>query len=152
MMPRVGSALLLLSLLAARAEAQGLSPAVKYGKWVLLAGSVGMNYMAVRAHNRADDSFDALASRCNVDAQRCALGPTGGYADTEIEGLYQTPLRFDRRARRWLIGGETALAGAAVLFVWELTRPKGRPDNIPFEPEVRSLRAGGTGLGLRLAF
>jgi hypothetical protein len=54
-------------------------------------------------------------------------------------------------ARGWLIGGETALAGAAALFIWELTRPKGRPRNIPFEPEVRSMR-GATGLGLRLAF
>ena len=80
------------------------------------------------------------------------MRPSGTYADPEIEGLYRTSQHYDRRARLWLIGGETALAGAAALFVWELTRPKGRPDNIPFEPEVRSLRAGGTGLGLRLAF
>ncbi|MEA2722358.1 MAG: hypothetical protein QOH59_129 [Gemmatimonadales bacterium] len=152
MMPRLCFALMLLSLLAGRVEAQGLSPAVKYGKWVLLAGSLGMNYLAVRAHDRAEDSFDVLESRCGVDHDRCALGPNAAYADPEIEDLYQASLRYDRRARLWLIGGETALAGAAVMFVWELTRPKGRPDNIPFEPEVRSLRAGGTGLGLRLAF
>ena len=152
MKARVCSALLLLLLLAGRAEGQGLSPAVKYGKWVLLAGSIGMNYLAVRAHDRAETTFDVLESRCFEAEQRCALGPGGTYADPEIEGLYQTSLRYDRRARLWLIGGETALAGAAVLFVWELTRPKGRPGNIPFEPEVRSLRAGGTGLGVRLAF
>jgi len=150
MKARVCSALLFLLLLAGRAEAQG--PAVKYGKWVLLAGSIGMNYLAVRAHDRAENNFDALESRCGEDQARCALGPSGSYSDPEIEGLYQTSLRYDRRARLWLIGGETALAGAAALFVWELTRPKGRPDNIPFEPEVRSLRAGGTGLGMRLAF
>ncbi len=144
--------MLLLLLLAGRVEGQGLSPAVKYGKWVLLAGSLGMNYLAVRAHNSADDSFDVLESECSVAQERCALGPGGGYADPAIEDLYQTSLRYDRRARLWLIGGETALAGAAALFVWELTRPKGRPDNIPFEPEVRSFRGGGTGLGLRLAF
>lgn len=152
MMPRVCSTLIVLVLLAGRAEAQGLGPGVKYGKWVLLAGSLGMNYLAVRAHNRADDTFDILESRCGVAQERCALGPNGAYADPEIEDLYQTSLQYDRRARRWLIGGETALAGAAVLFVWELTRPKGRPDNIPFEPEVRSLRAGGTGLGLSFGF
>lgn len=152
MMPRVFSALVLLSVLAGRAEAQGLGPVVKYGKWVLVAGSLGMNYLAVRAHNRADDTFDVLESYCGVASERCALGPGGAYADPEIEGLYQTSVRYDRRARLWLIGGESALAGAAVLFVWELTRPKGRPDNIPFEPEVRSLRTGGTGLGMRLAF
>jgi len=150
MKARVCSALLFLLLLAGRAEAQG--PAVKYGKWVLLAGSTGMNYLAVRAHDRAENNFDALESRCGEDQARCALGPSGSYSDPEIEGLYQASLRYDRRARLWLIGGETALAGAAALFVWELTRPKGRPDNIPFEPEVRSLRAGGTGLGIRLAF
>ncbi len=152
MMARIGSALLVLALLAGRAEAQGLGPGVKYGKWVLLAGSLGMNYLAVRAHNRAEDTFDVLESHCSVSQDRCIVEPGGAYSDPEIEGLYQTSLRYDRRARLWLIGGESALAGAAVLFVWELTRPKGRPDNIPFEPEVKSLRAGGTGLGMRLAF
>ena len=146
------SALLLLLLIAGRVEAQGLSPAVKYGKWVLLAGSIGMNYLAVRAHDRAEETVDILDSRCGVAQQRCDLLPRGTYADPEIENLYQISLSYDRRARLWLLGGETALAGAAVLFVWELTRPKGRPDNIPFEPEVRSLRAGGTGLGMRFAF
>lgn len=140
-----------LLLVAGPAQAQGLSPLVKYGKWVLVAGSVGMNYLAIRAHNRAEDAFDDLESRCLEVRERCDLGPEGSYLDPEIEGLYQTSLRYDRFARGWLIGGETALAGAAALFVWELTRPKGRPDNIPFEPEVRSLR-GATGLGLRLAF
>ena len=152
MRARVCFVLVLLLLLAGRAEAQRLSPLVKYGKWVLLAGSIGMNYLAVRAHDRAEDSFNVLESRCGADQERCALGPSGAYADPEIESLYQTSLHYDRRARLWLIGGESALAGAAVLFVWELTRPKGRPDNIPFEPEVRSLRGGGTGLGMRLAF
>ena len=152
MKARVCSALLFFLLLGGRAEGQGLSPAVKYGKWVMLAGSIGMNYLAVRAHDRAENSFNALESRCGAVQARCALGPAGSYADPEIEDLYQSSLRYDRRARLWLIGGETALAGAAALFVWELTRPKGRPDNIPFEPEVRSLRAGGTGLGMRLSF
>jgi hypothetical protein len=152
MKARVCSALLLLLLVAGRAEAQGLSPAVKYGKWVVLAGSIGMHYLALQAHNQAEETFDVLESSCGVDQQRCNLGPTGTYTDPEIENLYQITLQYDSRARLWLVGGEAALAGTAALFVWELTRPKGRPDNIPFEPEVRSLRAGGTGLGLRLAF
>jgi hypothetical protein len=146
---RTSSALLLLLLLAGgTAQAQG--PVVKYGKWLLVAGSIGMNYFAVRAHNRAEDAFDALEARCLANHARCTLGARG-YTDPEIEGLYQTSIRQDRVARGWLIGGETALAGAAALFIWELTRPKGRPRNIPFEPEVRSMR-GGTGVGLRLAF
>lgn len=141
----VGCAFLLLT---GRAEAQG--PLVKYGKWVVLAGSAGMNYLAIRAHNRAEDAFDALEVHCQVRV-RCDLGPDGSYLEPETERLYQVSLRYDRIARGWLVGGETALAGAAALFVWELTRPKGRPDNIPFEPEVRSLRWG-TGLGFRVGF
>jgi hypothetical protein len=151
-MTRGLSAVLLLVLVAGRAEAQGLSPAVKYGKWVLLAGSIGLNYLAVRAHDRAEDTFDDLEARCSAVRERCNLGPGGRYTDPEIEDLYQASLGYDRRARLWLIGGETALAGAAALFIWELARPKGRPDNIPFEPEVRSFRGGQTGLGLRMAF
>lgn len=136
--------------LVSRAEAQGA--AVKYGKWLLVAGSIGMNYLAVRAHNRAEDAFAALESRCVAAQERCAVGSGGGYLDPEIEAFYQTSLRYDRQARHWLIGGETALVGAAALFIWELTRPKARPGNIPFEPEVRSFRGGETGLGLRLDF
>lgn len=141
--------LLLLLLVSGTAEAQG--PVVKYGKWLLVAGSIGMNYLAARSHNRAEDAFDALEARCLANHARCTVGAQGQYTDPEIEGLYQTSLRQDRVARGWLIGGETALAGAAALFIWELTRPKGRPGNIPFEPEVRSMR-GATGVGLRFAF
>jgi hypothetical protein len=151
-MIRIASALFLLLLVGGQAEAQGLSPAVKYGKWVLLAGSIGMHALAVRAHDRADNVFDALEAQCADVRARCELGPDGAYADPAIESLYQSSLRYDRRARGWLIGGEAALAGSAVLFIWELTRPKTRPDNIPFEPEVRTMSGGTTGIGLRMAF
>jgi hypothetical protein len=148
-MIRVLTCLAALLLVSPSAQAQG--PIVKYGKWLLVAGSIGMNYYAVKAHNRAEDNFHALESRCLEAESRCSLNPSGRYADLESERLYQRSLYYDRVARGWLIGGETALAGAAALFVWELTRPKGRPDNIPFEPEVRSLPAG-TGLGIRVKF
>lgn len=152
MIARVFTAVLTLLLVSSRVEAQGLEPVVKYGKWVLVAGSIGMNYLAIQAHNRAEDAFDEIESRCLEVRDRCLTGPGGAYLNPETEGLYQTSLRYDRIARGWLIGGEAALAGAAALFVWELTRPKGRPDNIPFEPEVQSMRDGSTGLGLRVAF
>jgi hypothetical protein len=148
-MRRNAVALLVLVLAAGRAEAQG--PVVKYGKWLLVAGSIGMNYLALRSHNRADDAFNSLESECLANHFRCTLGAQGQYIDPAIEGLYQTSLHYDRVARGWLVGGETALAGAAALFIWELTRPKGRPANIPFEPEIRSTR-GGTGVGLRVMF
>ena len=86
---------------------------VKYGKWVLVAGSAAMNYLALEAHNDAEDSFDEVESRCFDDPSRCDLGPTGTYTDPEIEALYQTSLHYDRAARGWLIGGQTALAGAS---------------------------------------
>lgn len=137
-------------LLSRPAQAQG--PVVKYGKWALLAGAIGMNYLAVQAHDRADNVFDLIEAECSTDQQRCALGAGGGYADPALEDLYQTSLRHDRRARLWLIGGESALVGSAAMFIWELARPKSRPDNIPFEPEMRVMPAGRTGLGLRVAF
>jgi hypothetical protein len=144
-------AALALSLLSARLDAQQVSPLVRYGKWLLVAGSATMNYLAIRSHNQAEDAFSALEERCLATARRCDLAPSGRYLDPEIENFYQVALHYDRIARGWLIGGETALAGAAALFVWELTRPKGRPDNIPFEPEVRSLHQA-TGVGIKVGF
>jgi hypothetical protein len=149
-MTRIVSALLTLVLLATgTSHAQG--PLVKYGKWLLVAGSIGMNYLALQSHNQAEDSFDALEKQCFANHALCAVGADGHYTADASEELYQASLKYDKEARGWLIGGEAALAGAAVLFIWELTGPKGRPDNIPFEPEVRHMR-GATGLGLRLEF
>ncbi len=144
--------LVLTALLFLSGPAHGQGPVVKYGKWALLAGAIGMNYLADRAHDRADKAFDIIEAECSTDQQRCALGPGGGYADPELEDLYQTSLQHDRRARVWLIGGESALVGSAAMFIWELARPKNRPGNIPFEPEMRMMPSGRTGLGLRVAF
>jgi hypothetical protein len=147
-------AVLVLALLvtaAPAARAQGTSPLIRYGKWVLAAGAVGMNYLADRAHDRADNQFDILRSRCFDDRDLCALDGSGRYSDAGTEELYQASLRYDGRARRWLYAGETALVGAAAMFVYELTRHAPKPDNIPFEPEVRSLRQA-TGVGVRIGF
>jgi len=151
-MTRLAALVLALLITAApTARAQGTSPLIKYGKWVLAAGAVGMNYLADRAHDRADEQFDVLRSRCFADRDLCALDGSGRYADAGTEQLYQASLRYDGHARRWLFAGETALVGAAALFVYELTRHAPKPDNIPFEPEVRSLRQA-TGVGLRIGF
>jgi hypothetical protein len=156
-MTRVLAFLLALAVVASPARAQepvstgGSKPLVKYGKWLLAAGALGMNYLAARAHDRADENFKALEKRCFDDHTLCDLDANGRYADGSSEALYQTSLHYDRQARRWLFGGETALAGAAALFVWELTRHTPKPDNIPFEPEIRSLRDA-TGVGVKLAF
>ena len=136
---------------ASTARAQSTSPLIRYGKWVLAAGAVGMNYLADRAHDRADTQFDILRSRCFDNRDLCALDGSGRYSDAGTEELYQASLRYDGHARRWLFAGETALVGAAAMFVYELTRHAPKPDNIPFEPEVRSLRQA-TGVGVRIGF
>jgi hypothetical protein len=143
--------LALLATAAPAARAQGTSPLIRYGKWVLAAGAVGMNILADRSHDHADEQFDALETRCFADRSLCAIDGSGHYLDSGSETLYQASLRYDRHARRWLFGGETALVGAAALFVYELTRHAPKPDNIPFEPEVRSLRQA-TGVGFRIGF
>lgn len=135
----------------AQVPGSGPGPLVKYGKWLLAAGALGMNYLAAQAHDHAEENFNALERRCDDDHTLCNLDIEGRYSDDQSEALYQESLRYDRRARRWLFGGETALVGAAALFVWELTRHAPKPDNIPFEPEVRSLRQA-TGVGVRVAF
>jgi hypothetical protein len=130
----------------------GSSPAlVRYGKWALLAGSITMNVLAARAHERGDEEYELLRARCATDGNLCAIALDGTYADPETELRYQRSLAYDRRARVWLVAGQTALLGSAVMFIWELTRPKGPPGNIPFEPEV-SATPDGTNLGVRLSF
>lgn len=143
--------LALLVTAAPTVRAQETSPLITYGKWVLAAGAVGMNILANRSHDHADEQFDALRTRCFGDQSLCAIDGSGRYLDSQTETLYQASLRYDRHARRWLFGGETALVGAAAMFVYELTRHTPKPDNIPFEPEVRSLRQA-TGVGLRIEF
>jgi hypothetical protein len=155
MIARVAALLLALGLCCAPATGRAqeashnTSPLIKYGKWVLAAGAAGMNYLAARAHDRADDRFGLLEDRCLDDHRLCDLDGSGHYLNGESERMYQESLRYDRQARRWLFGGETALVASAALFVWELTRHTSKPDNIPFEPEVRSLRQA-TGVGIRL--
>ena len=143
--------LLLALLLPASSAAQERGPLVRYGKWVLAAGAVTMNLLAAQAHSRADRAFDVIEDTCFENSTRCLLGPDGAYADPVMEDLYQSSLDYDSEARRWLIAGETALVGATALFVLELTRKTHKPDNIPFEPEIRSLRRA-TGVGVRVAW
>lgn len=151
-MTRVLALLLVLSTIGAPpAAAQKSGPLLRYGKWALAAGAVGMNLLAARAHDNAEEAFDKIEDACFIDRDRCLVTVEGRYADAEIENLYQNSLHHDRVARRWLIFGETALVGAAAMFVYELTRASHEPDNIPFEPEIRSLH-NATGVGFRVAW
>jgi hypothetical protein len=124
---------------------------VKYGKWLLLGVTAGMSYKAATSHDKADQSYDDLKELCFNDPTRCTRGSDGAYEDPVAEGLYQSTLDYDNQARAWLYGGEVALLGSAALFVWELTRPKNPPKNIPFSPEV-TMVGSQTRLGFRVEF
>ena len=139
--------------LAAQASAATrIPPIVKYGKWALLAGSAGLNLLALHNHHLADDTFAQLSEICTgADHSRCLTGAGGAYLDPGAEAIYQSAISADRRARNWLIAGETALLGSAAMFVWELSRPKGRDPNIPFTPRV-SVLGNRTMIGLTIPF
>jgi hypothetical protein len=124
---------------------------VKYGKWLTLAAAVGMGIKAADAHDNADRWFNRLERYCDVDPSRCDQTSNGSYIDPTAERYYQQSLHHDRVARRWLVGGEITLIGTAGLFVWELTRPKRLPENIPFEPEIR-VSPHQTRFGFRVGF
>lgn len=130
---------------------QGSPALVKIGKWGVLLAGLGMGVKAAQAHADADRAYDRLRDYCFEDPRRCDQNPGGSYINPVAERYYQRALRGDRHARGWLIGGEVAVLGAAGLFVWELTRPRQRPDNIPFEPQV-TLLGRVTNLGVRVSF
>jgi hypothetical protein len=124
---------------------------VKYGKFILLGLSAGMSIKAATTHDKADEAYDDLQQLCFTSPASCTRGDDGKYEDPVAEDLYQTSLHYDDQARAWLFGGEATLLGSAALFVWELTRPKNPPKNIPFEPEV-SVVGDQTRVGFRVAF
>jgi len=111
--------------------------AVKYGKWALVAAAVGMGLKAASDHDDADAAFNRLERYCLNQPAGCPKSPSGKYFDPVAERYYQSSISKDRHARAWLLGGEVTLLSAAGLFVWELTRPKSLPRNIPFEPEMK---------------
>ena len=149
--------LILLSPVAARAQERDTVtvkqvPAIaKAGKWVLLGATLGMGLLAASSHDKAESAYGDLEQYCAPDRSRCDLNSGGTYVDPTAENFYQESVSYDQHARRWFLGGEVALLGAAALFIWEFTRPHDRPEDIPFEPELR-VGPTGTRMGLRVAF
>lgn len=123
-------------------------PGIRYGKWAAAAVAVGFTAMGIRTHQEADDDFRALADYCKAQGA-CALGTDGRYTDPVAEARYRDIVRGDRTARAWLISGQTAIVGSAILFVLELKRERG-PRNIPYSGLVIEPGAFGTRIGLRL--
>jgi hypothetical protein len=131
-------------------EREGAPTLVRWGKWGATALFVGLTAAGIGRHNGANADFEALLDWCR-GAGSCELGPGGAYADPVSERFYQSAIAGDRAARRWLIAGQVALAGAVALFIVDLTHAKG-PENIPFDPQFEVVpHPSGTRIGLRFA-
>jgi len=150
-------ALLVTAHLALQGSAQAQAPApppartpaaIRYGKFAALGLAASLTALGAVSHHRADEYYRDLLTLCR-DRGPCHIGPDGRYA-TAPEALYQRVVRGDRSARLWLLGGQAALAGSAVLFVMELKRKKG-PENIPFSPYIVA-GSFGTRVGVRLGW
>jgi len=91
---------------------------------------------------------------CRSTDDACARGGDGRYLRSDAEALYQRSVYYDRRANRRLLGAQASLLVTAALFILDLRRRTGDPDNIPFAPlRVTATPTGGGALvGLRIAF
>lgn len=125
------------------------------GKWVAGAASVALIVLAVREHDRSNESWDALIAICHADNESCEVGADGTYRDREAERLYQESLYYDRRAQRRILGGQAALVATGVLLIVDLSVRRDGTNNVPFDPDrayVAPATGGGVLLGLRVKF
>jgi hypothetical protein len=125
------------------------------GKWVVGAGAIALIGLAVREHNRANESWDALLNLCEQNNESCELAADGTYKNLDAERLYQESQYYDRRAQRRILGGQVGLVLAAVLLIVDLSDRRDGPNNVPFDPErayVAPAADGGVLLGMRVKF
>lgn len=125
------------------------------GKWVAGAASIALIALAVREHDRSNQSWDDLLAVCQADNERCEVTPEGTYRDIEAERLYQESLYYDRRAQRRILGGQAALVVTGALLIVDLSVRRDGTNNVPFDPDrayVAPAKGGGVLLGLRVAF
>jgi len=127
---------------------------VHYGKWLPVAAAVALTAMGAHEHANSKREFDRLRAVCRANNTDCLIGPDGRYLNPATEQLYQTSVHFDRRARRRLLAGQGALIVAAGLFIADLRRHAGGPENKPLAPlEVSGdVVEGGARVGLRVSF
>ncbi len=122
-------------------------PAIKWGKWAAAALAVGATALGVHQHNAGNNAYADLVEYCG--ALTCSIGPDGRYVDARPEATYQRVVRDDRSARAWIVGGQLAALGSAVLFVLELGHRTG-PPNIPFNGLLVESGNGVTRVGYRV--
>jgi hypothetical protein len=105
-----------------------------WGKWPMLAGAIGFAAASLAQKSDADQVYDQLQAMCRDASVNCILGANGKYVKPEAEALFQETLRLDGKARRWMLGGEAALALSGGMFLIDLVAGHGEPRNIPFTP------------------
>ena len=123
---------------------------VRWGKWVAALGFVGLTAAGAAEHARADDEFAGLRRFC-LDIGPCTIGQDGRYTGIEAESRYDAVVQGDRNARALFIAGQVALAGAAALFVMELSKSKGT-ENIPYSGLTIAPYPTGLRVGWKLSF
>jgi hypothetical protein len=124
------------------------APVVRWGKWAAAALAVGSTALGIREHNAGNNAYRSLVVYCS-EVIVCSIGQDGRYIDARAEAAYQQVVRDDRSARAWLVIGQLAAVGSAVLFVLELRHETG-PPNIPFSGLLVESRGGVTRVGYRI--
>lgn len=121
-----------------------------WAKWPALAGAIGLTAAAIVKKGDADEVYDGLQSLCRANSATCVQNPSGSYTDPSAEALYQETLRLDAQARRWMIGGQVALALSGGMFLIDLVTGRQKPKNIPYTP--LEFIGSAERVGLRLRF
>lgn len=127
---------------------------IHWGKWATAAGAIAFTAMGAREHHYSDVEWNQLLDVCRNNNADCSVGSNGRYVNNNAELLYQASIKFDGRARRWLIGAQAAALATAALFITDLRHHTDEPGNIPFKPvslEVAPTRTGAA-LSVRVAF
>lgn len=136
------------------APAHGSRFLVHWGKWAAAAGAITFTALGAREHHYSDVEWNQLLDICRNNNAACTTGSNGRYVNSNAELLYQSSIRFDSRARRWLLGAQAAALATAALFITDLRHHSGEPGNIPFKPVSVDLSPTRTGaaLSIRVAF
>jgi hypothetical protein len=132
-----------------RAAGRGLP---HYGKWLGAALAVTFTALAAREHSSSDRAFSQLLTMCRTNATDCRRNPDGTYTNPATEQLYQTSLRFDRRAQARLFAAQASALLTAALFLADHNRRPGGPDNIPLHGLAVAWERDGARVGVRVKF
>jgi hypothetical protein len=125
---------------------------VHNGKWLTAAGVAAFSIVAATEHRVSRRDWNSLLTICRSSLDACTVGADGRYVRADAEALYQRSRAYDRRANRWLVGGQVSLIATTALFIIDLHPGQG-PENIPFPARLR-VSAGGAGavVGLAVSF